>query len=226
MKGIVNMEKKSGLQRFWQWSLFIIVPLIVISVFIWQLDNLEKLFKKYPNAIDGGTLLFVLVTTTLSIMIAYKSYSSNIKLFKENKEEQSYKIQQLIQTETKDFIQKLLGFYIAYENKKGQLEDDFITDNIKSLDLENEFERMATSIKDIRKSNIESLIPQDLEKIENDLELINALKIHVSYYTTLMKLIDENEIGIDYFSKEIQKQVQEQKEKLMQGINKLTQRFK
>lgn len=226
MKGIVNMEKKSGLQRFWQWSLFIIVPLIVISVFIRQLDNLEKLFKKYPNAIDGGTLLFVLVTTTLSIMIAYKSYSSNIKLFKENKEEQSYKIQQLIQTETKDFIQKLLGFYIAYENKKGQLEDDFITDNIKSLDLENEFERMATSIKDIRKSNIESLIPQDLEKIENDLELINALKIHVSYYTTLMKLIDENEIGIDYFSKEIQKQVQEQKEKLMQGINKLTQRFK
>ncbi|MDG0826452.1 dicarboxylate/amino acid:cation symporter [Staphylococcus equorum] len=220
------MEKKSGLQRFWQWSLFIIVPLIVISVFIWQLDNLEKLFKKYPNAIDGGTLLFVLVTTTLSIMIAYKSYSSNIKLFKENKEEQSYKIQQLIQTETKDFMQKLLGFYIAYENKKGQLEDDFITDNIKSLDLENEFERMATSIKDIRKSNIESLIPQDLEKIENDLELINALKIHVSYYTTLMELIDENEVGIDYFSKEMQKQVQEQKEKLMQGIKKLTQRFK
>lgn len=216
------MEEKNK----WQWSLFIIVPLIVIGVFIWQLDNLEKSFKKYPNAIDGGTLLFVLVTTTLSIMIAYKSYSSNIKLFKENKEEQSYKIQQLIQTETKDFIQKLLGFYIAYENKKGQLEDDFITDNIKSLDLENEFERMATSIKDIRKSNIESLIPQDLEKIENDLELINALKIHVSYYTTLMKLIDENEIGIDYFSKEIQKQVQEQKEKLMQGINKLTQRFK
>lgn len=216
------MEEKNK----WQWSLFIIVPLIVIGVFIWQLDNLEKFFKKYPNAIDGGTLLFVLVTTTLSIMIAYKSYSSNIKLFKENKEEQSYKIQQLIQTETKDFIQKLLGFYIAYENKKGQLEDDFITDNIKSLDLENEFERMATSIKDIRKSNIESLIPQDLEKIENDLELINALKINVAHYTTLMKLIDENEIGIDYFSKETQKQVQEQKEKLMQGVNKLTQRFK
>lgn len=216
------MEEKNK----WQWSLFIIVPLIVIGVFIWQLDNLEKFFKKYPNAIDGGTLLFVLVTTTLSIMIAYKSYSSNIKLFKENKEEQSYKIQQLIQTETKDFIQKLLGFYIAYENKKGQLEDDFITDNIKSLDLENEFERMATSIKDIRKSNIESLIPQDLEKIENDLELINALKINVAHYTTLMKLIDENEFGIDYFSKETQKQVQEQKEKLMQGVNKLTQRFK
>lgn len=216
------MEEKNK----WQWSLFIIVPLIVIGIFIWQLDNLEKFFKKYPNAIDGGTLLFVLVTTTLSIMIAYKSYSSNIKLFKENKEEQSYKIQQLINTETKDFMQKLLGFYIAYENKKGQLEDDFITDNIKNLDLENEFERMATSIKDIRKSNIESLIPQDLEKIENDLELINALKINVSHYTTLMKLIDENEIGIDYFSKETQKQVQEQKEKLMQGIKKLTQRFK
>ncbi|WP_210133312.1 hypothetical protein [Staphylococcus sp. GDY8P199P] len=216
------MEEKNK----WQWSLFIIVPLIVIGIFIWQLDNLEKFFKKYPNAIDGGTLLFVLVTTTLSIMIAYKSYSSNIKLFKENKEEQSYKIQQLINTETKDFMQKLLGFDIAYENKKGQLEDDFITDNIKNLDLENEFERMATSIKDIRKSNIESLIPQDLEKIENDLELINALKINVSHYTTLMKLIDENEIGIDYFSKETQKQVQEQKENLMQGIKKLTQRFK
>lgn len=224
------MEKKSGLQRFWQWSLFIIVPLIVISVFIWQLDNLEKLFKKYPNAIDGGTLLFVLVTTTLSIMIAYKSYSSNIKLFKENKEEQSYKIQQLIQTETKDFMQKLLGFYIAYEiayeNEKPQLEDELITNNIKSLDLENEFGRIATSIKDIRKSNIESLMPQDLEKIENDLELINELKINVAYYTTLMKLIDGNKIRINYFSKQGKQQLQEQKEKLMQGINKLTQRFK
>lgn len=220
------MEEKNK----WQWSLFIIVPLIVIGVFIWQLDNLEKFFKQYPNAIDGGTLLFVLVTTTLSIMIAYKSYSSNIKLFKENKEEQSYKIQQLIQTETKDFMQKLLGFYIAYEiayeNEKPQLEDELITNNIKSLDLENEFGRIATSIKDIRKSNIESLMPQDLEKIENDLELINELKINVAYYTTLMKLIDGNKIRINYFSKQGKQQLQEQKEKLMQGINKLTQRFK
>lgn len=216
------MEEKNK----WQWSLFIIVPLIVIGVFIWQLDNLEKFFKQYPNAIDGGTLLFVLVTTTLSIMIAYKSYSSNIKLFKENKEEQSYKIQQLIQTETKDFMQKLLGFYIAYENEKPQLEDELITNNIKSLDLENEFGRIATSIKDIRKSNIESLMPQDLEKIENDLELINELKINVAYYTTLMKLIDGNKIRINHFSKQGKQQLQEQKEKLMQGINKLTQRFK
>ncbi|WP_311063120.1 hypothetical protein [Staphylococcus epidermidis] len=73
------------------WFLYIGLPLVVVGLFIWQLDNLEKFFKKYPNAIDGATLVFVLITTTLSIIISYKSYKSNIKLFKDNKNEQSYR---------------------------------------------------------------------------------------------------------------------------------------
>ncbi|WP_311063137.1 hypothetical protein [Staphylococcus epidermidis] len=62
--------------------------------------------------------MFVLITTTLSIIISYKSYKSNIKLFKDNKNEQSYKIQQLLKTETKDSIQKLIGFKSNYKGHK------------------------------------------------------------------------------------------------------------
>lgn len=35
--------------------LYIGLPLAVLCLFIWQLDNLEKFFKKYPHAVDGVT---------------------------------------------------------------------------------------------------------------------------------------------------------------------------
>lgn len=59
--------------------IYIGLPLVVLSLFIWQLDNLETFFKQYPNAINGATLVFLLITTTLSIIIAYKSYRNSIE---------------------------------------------------------------------------------------------------------------------------------------------------
>ncbi|WP_311063135.1 hypothetical protein [Staphylococcus epidermidis] len=46
---------------------------------------------------------------------------------------------------------------------------------------------MGTKIKDIREKNIESLIPRDFEKIQDDLELISAIEIQVAYYNTLLE---------------------------------------
>ncbi|MCD8898503.1 hypothetical protein [Mammaliicoccus sciuri] len=74
--------------------LYIVLPLVVVGLFIWQLDNLEKFFKQYPNAIDGATLVFLLITTTLSIVIAYKAYRNNIEqeIRKEQKQSKLLKI--------------------------------------------------------------------------------------------------------------------------------------
>lgn len=74
--------------------LFIVLPLAVLFLFIWKLDNLEKFFKQYPNAIDGATLVFLLITTTLSIIIAYKSYRNSIEqeIRKEQKQSKLLKI--------------------------------------------------------------------------------------------------------------------------------------
>ncbi|KZG46985.1 hypothetical protein [Staphylococcus epidermidis] len=203
------------------WFLYIGLPLVVVGLFIWQLDNLEKFFKKYPNAIDGATLVFVLITTTLSIIISYKSYKSNIKLFKDNKNEQSYKIQQLLKTETKDSIQKLIGFKSNY--KRTQIN---IFDEIKKLDLENELKNMGTKIKDIREKNIESLIPRDFEKIQDDLELISAIEIQVAYYNTLLELIETQENIRDSLPESAKEQIKQHEETLMYEIDKLIERFK
>lgn len=206
--------------------LYIGLPLVVLVLFKWQLGNLEKFFKKYPHAIDGTTLIFTLVTTTISIIIAYKSYTSNIKLFQDNKKEQSYKIQRLLKTDTKDLIHKLVGFHANYKYKKSQQEKSFIYDELKSLDLKNELQKMEKNIKEIRKDNIDSLISKDFEKIQDDLELISALEIYIDYYNTLYELIDLQDSGIDSLPESAQKQVKEHEETLMEGIHKLIERFK
>lgn len=66
-----------------------VLPLATLFLLIWEMDNLEKFFKQYPHAVDGVTSIFALVVTTISIVIAYKSYKNSIKQEIRKEEKQS-----------------------------------------------------------------------------------------------------------------------------------------
>ncbi len=51
-KGIMKMNMKT-INKIVSWFLYIGLPLVVVGLFIWQLDNLENSLKKYPNAMTG-----------------------------------------------------------------------------------------------------------------------------------------------------------------------------
>lgn len=197
-------------------AIFVLIVFTLLTLFIIFPNQVESILSNYPNSLKALTAIFTFLTTAISIGIAYKSYSSNIKLLKEDKEKQSYKIKRLVYAEIKDFIHKLRGFHTTYENKNTQLEDDFFLDNIKRLDLENELGRIAKVIKDIRKSKIDSLTSQDDKKLENDLEIIDLLEVITALYRYSKEMRDSME----------KERLKEQEKLLMREINKLTQRFK
>lgn len=207
------MEKKNK----WQWSLYIIVPLIVIGAFIWQLDNLEKFFKQYPNAIDGGTLLFVLVTTTLSIMIAYKSYKTTTEQKEREENKQSELVKRLINNKTQNLRTRIntvnLEYFTGFEMDKM----DLLYVSMREKNTRKDIIEFIKIIEQIHDDKLNHLTLEDQKLIYDRVLMLNSLLAFVNMY------IDENpdKIFTDEKLKEagIKKIIQE-------SIDKVTHSFK
>lgn len=211
------MEKKSGLQRFWQWSLYVIASLIVIGVCIWQLDNFEKFFKQYPNTIDGGTLLFVLVTTTLSIMIAYKSYKTNTEQKEREENKQSELVKRLINNKTQNLRTRINTVNLEYFTGFEMEEMDLLYVSMREKNTRKDIIEFIKIIEQIHDDKLNHLTLEDQKLIYDRVLMLNSLLAFVNMY------IDENpeKIFTDEKLKEagIKKTIQE-------SIDKVTHSFK
>ncbi|MFF0676942.1 hypothetical protein ACFYSI_13570 [Staphylococcus xylosus] len=172
--------------------IYIGLPLVVLVLFIWQLDNLEKFFKHYPNAIDGATLVFVLITTTLSIVIAYKSYSSNIKLIKDDKIKQSYKVKRLVYVSIKELIYDLNEFLKTYENYEHESKSEVITMYIEKFNIEDKLSKAIEKTNKIREEKIDTLILEDDKELEDNIRQMELIKIAISLYYSVVDIKDFN----------------------------------
>lgn len=172
--------------------IYIGLPLVVLVLFIWQLDNLEKFFKHYPNAIDGATLVFVLITTTLSIVIAYKSYSSNIKLIKDDKIKQSYKVKRLVYVSIRELIYDLNEFLKTYENYEHESKSEVITMYIEKFNIEDKLSKAIEKTNKIREEKIDTLILEDDKELEDNIRQMELIKIAISLYYSVVDIKDFN----------------------------------
>lgn len=207
------MEKKNK----WQWSLYIIVPLIVIGAFIWQLDNLEKFFKQYPNAIDGGTLLFVLVTTTLSIMIAYKSYKTTTEQKEREENKQSELVKRLINNKTQHLRTSIntvnLEYFTGYEIE-GM---DLLYISMKEKNTREDIIEFIKIIEQIHDDKLSHLTLEDQKLVYDRVLMLNSLLAFVNMY------IDKNPERI--FTDEKLKEAGVKKI-IQESIDKVTHSFK
>ena len=176
------MEKKSKWQRFWQWPLYVIALLIVIGVFIWQLDNLEKFFKQYPHAIDGGTSAFVLFTTTLSIIIAYKSYRNNLEQEIRKEQKHSNLLKNLINRKTQKLRTRINTVNLEYTVKHKIEGFDLLYIVMKEKDTKKDISDFRDIIEDVLSENPTGFTEEDTKLISHRIRTLENLSFIVGGY--------------------------------------------
>lgn len=191
--------------------LYIGLPLIVLCLFIWQLDNLERFFKKYPHAVDGGTLLFVLITTTISIIIAYKSYKTSTNQVEKAEKKQSELVKRLLNNKTQHLRTRIntvnLEYFTDYEFEDMDLL--YITMNEK--DTQEDIKNFIEIIEQIHEDKLNQLTLEDEKLIYDRVLMLNSLLAFVNIYMnrTTNKLITDKQLKEFGIKENIQKRIDE-----------------
>lgn len=161
---------------------FIVPPILVSALFIWQLDNLEKFFKKYPHAVDGATLVFVLVTTTISIVIAYKSYKNSIEQEIRKKQTQSNLLKSAINRKTQKLRTRIntvnLEYTVGHEVEGWNL----LYLVMKERDTQKDILEFKNIIDEALSENPTGFTEEDTELISNRIMKLENLAVMVGIY--------------------------------------------
>lgn len=161
---------------------FIVPPILVLALFIWQLDNLEKFFKQYPHAVDGATLVFVLVTTTISIVIAYKLYKNSIEQEIRKKQTQSNLLKSAINRKTQKLRTRIntvnLEYTVGHEVEGWNL----LYLVMKERDTQKDILEFKNIIDEALSENPTGFTEEDTELISNRIMKLENLAVMVGIY--------------------------------------------
>lgn len=162
--------------------IYIGLPLVVLVLFIWQLDNLEKFFKHYPNAIDGATLVFVLITTTVSIVIAYKSYKSSVEQEIRKEQKQSNLLKNAINRKTQKLRTRINTVNLEYTVNYEVEGLDLLYTVMKDKDTQSDILKFKDIIDKVLSENPTGFTEKDTELISNRIMKLENLSVMVGIY--------------------------------------------
>ncbi len=102
-------------------SIFIIVVSIFI-VFKYSYQ-IEGILEEYPNNLKAFVALFTLLTTVISLVIAYKSYDNSVKQQEKDKEEKNKQFEEnsdriinSLKSDLAKYTRKINVFRLGYTN--------------------------------------------------------------------------------------------------------------
>ena len=102
-------------------SIFIIVVSIFI-VFKYSYQ-IEGILEEYPNILKAFVALFTLLTTVISLVIAYKSYDNSVKQQEKDKEEKNKQFEEnsdriinSLKSDLAKYTRKINVFRLGYTN--------------------------------------------------------------------------------------------------------------
>ena len=191
--------------------LYIGLPLIVLCLFIWQLDNLERFFKKYPHAVDGGTLLFVLITTTISIIIAYKSYKTSTNQVEKAEKKQSELVKRLLNNKTQHLRTRINTVNLEYFTDSEFEDMDLLYITMNEKDTQEDIKNFIEIIEQIHEDKLNQLTLEDEKLIYDRVLMLNSLLAFVNIYMnrTTNKLITDKQLKEFGIKENIQKRIDE-----------------
>lgn len=162
--------------------LYIGLPLVVLVLFIWQLDNFEKFFKHYPHAVDGATLIFLLVTTTISIVIAYKSYKNSIEQEIRKEQKQSNLLKSAINRKTQKLRTRINTVNLEYTVGHEVEGWDLLYTVMKDKDTQADILEFKDIIDEALSENPTGFTEEDTELISNRIMKLENLAVTVGIY--------------------------------------------
>lgn len=148
-------------------SIFIIVVSIFI-VFKYSYQ-IEGILEEYPNILKAFVALFTLLTTVISLVIAYKSYDNSVKQQEKDKEEKNKQFEEnsdriinSLKSDLAKYTRKINVFRLGYTNS-----DVEFSELAKELSIKSNLEEIEKLTSQVRSSKRTELAKMDEVNIVN-----------------------------------------------------------
>ncbi|OLF26444.1 hypothetical protein BSZ10_12015 [Staphylococcus aureus] len=148
-------------------SIFIVVVSIFI-VFKYSYQ-IERILEEYPNILKAFVALFTLLTTVISLVIAYKSYDNSVKQQEKDKEEKNKQFEEnsdriinSLKSDLAKYTRKINVFRLGYTNS-----DVEFSELAKELSIKSNLEEIEKLTSQVRSSKSTELTKMDEVNIVN-----------------------------------------------------------
>lgn len=182
-------------------SIFIIVVSIFI-VFKYSYQ-IEGILEEYPNILKAFVALFTLLTTVISLVIAYKSYDNSVKQQEKDKEEKNKQFEEnsdriinSLKSDLAKYTRKINVFRLGYTNS-----DVEFSELAKELSIKSNLEEIEKLTSQVRSSKSTELTKMDEVNIVNLHTASNSALFLFDIYENTSRENDET------FEKEIIKEL-------------------
>ena len=164
------------------WWILIIIAILLMFVFVWQLNNLEMFFKHYPNAINGSISIFTLFTTIISIIVAYKSYKTTLKQRDREEKKQSELVKRLLNHKTQHLRTRINTVNIEYITQSEEEDYDLLYITMEEKDTRKDITEFIKIVEQIHDDKLNHLTLEDQKLVNDRILMLNSLLTFVNLY--------------------------------------------